>query len=353
MVGLGRSLYERVPCPHMAKASDPNMPKQTWRLEYCTCVTRSSVQGLCLSQVEVLPHAAPSTDFIIVLPFVSTIAGACHSQKVQYCLLLFCKLANIRSHLDPPDRRRKRRPMLTFTRAFAPRRCRAPKCARTVATDASTVRVQLRSLLRDTAQPVAVVTALMDPDIPHKTSSSSRPRFHGATLSSFSSISMDPHPLVAFSLRIPSRMATSLTSAHTTASSPAHLVVNILSERQARAAACFSRADLYPEPFKSVSHTLTEEGLPVLDGCVGAMSCRLVAASWPLHDLQMLAGEEKDSRPVWEGEGVASELFIAEVVRVERTSLPKGEEVRPLLYHRRTYATTSPIELDPGAKPSS
>nr|VWO99793.1 Rim13 protein [Ganoderma boninense] len=239
--------------------------------------------------------------------------------------------------------------MLTFARAFAQRTCRTPQCKRPLATDASTVRAQLRSLLRETAQPVAVVTALMDPDIPRKTGSS--PRFHGATLSSFSSISMDPHPLVAFSLRIPSRMATSLTSAHTTASSPAHLVVNILSERQARAAVCFSRADLYPEPFKSVSHTLTEEGLPILDGCVGAMSCRLVAASWPLHDLQTLAGEGKDERSVWEGEGVASELFIAEVVRVERTSLPEGEETRPLLYHRRTYVTTSPIESDLGAKP--
>ncbi|PIL24915.1 hypothetical protein GSI_12802 [Ganoderma sinense ZZ0214-1] len=241
--------------------------------------------------------------------------------------------------------------MLTFARAFAQRTCRAPQCTRPLATDASTVRVQLRSLLRETAQPVAVLTALMDPNIPHKTASS--PRFHGATLSSFSSISMDPHPLVAFSLRIPSRMATSLTSAHTTASSPAHLVVNILSERQARAAVCFSRADLYPEPFASVPHTLTEEGLPVLDECVGAMSCRLVAASWPLHDLQTLAGEGKDERAVWEGEGVASELFIAEVVRVERTSLPEGEELRPLLYHRRTYATTRPIESDPGAKPLS
>ena len=246
--------------------------------------------------------------------------------------------------------------MLTFAHAFAQRICRAPKCARALSTDAFAVREQLRSLLRETAQPVAVVTALMDPDIPHKTrtgSSPSRTRFHGATLSSFSSISMDPHPLVAFSLRIPSRMATSLTSAHTTASSPAHLVINILSERQARTALCFSRADLYPEPFAAVPHTLTEEGLPVLDGSVGAMSCRLVAASWPLHDLQTLAGEVKDQRAVWEGQGVASELFIAEVVRVERTSLPEGEEARPLLYHRRGYVTTRPIESDPSTKPIS
>ena len=246
--------------------------------------------------------------------------------------------------------------MLTSARAFTQRTCRAPKCTRTLSTDPSAVRQQLRSLLRDTAQPVAVVTALMDPDIPHKTkagSSPTRPHFHGATLSSFSSISMDPHPLVAFSLRIPSRMATSLTSAHTSAPSPAHFVINILSERQARTAVCFSRADLYPEPFAVVPHTLTEEGLPVLDGSVGAMSCQLVAASWPLHDLKTLAGRVKDERVAWEGEGVASELFIAEVVRVERTSLPEGEEARPLLYHRRGYVTTRPMESNSGTKPTN
>ena len=246
--------------------------------------------------------------------------------------------------------------MLTSARAFTQRTCRAPKCTRTLSTDPSAVRQQLRSLLRDTAQPVAVVTALMDPDIPHKTkagSSPTRPHFHGATLSSFSSISMDPHPLVAFSLRIPSRMATSLTSAHTSAPSPAHFVINILSERQARTAVCFSRADLYPEPFAVVPHTLTEEGLPVLDGSVGAMSCQLVAASWPLHDLKTLAGRVKDERAAWGGEGVASELFIAEVVRVERTSLPEGEEARPLLYHRRGYVTTRPMESNSGTKPTN
>lgn len=246
--------------------------------------------------------------------------------------------------------------MLTSARAFTQRTCRAPKCTRTLSTDPSAVRQQLRSLLRDTAQPVAVVTALMDPDISHKTkagSSPTRPHFHGATLSSFSSISMDPHPLVAFSLRIPSRMATSLTSAHTSAPSPAHFVINILSERQARTAVCFSRADLYPEPFAVVPHTLTEEGLPVLDGSVGAMSCQLVAASWPLHDLKTLAGRVKDERAAWGGEGVASELFIAEVVRVERTSLPEGEEARPLLYHRRGYVTTRPMESNSGTKPTN
>ncbi|RDX54196.1 hypothetical protein OH76DRAFT_1398515 [Lentinus brumalis] len=247
--------------------------------------------------------------------------------------------------------------MLAFSR-FASSQCStARKCARHLVTDTSVVRDQLRALLRDTAQPVAVVTALMDPSIPtshpnsHPHLTPSKSRFHGATLSSFSSIAMDPHPLVAFSLRIPSRMATSLASAHSATSAPSHMVINILSERQASTAVRFSRPDLHAEPFVGLPHTLTHEGLPVLEGSVGALSCRLVAASWPLHDLESLtegggAGKEKE----WEGEGVVSELFIAQVVRVERT-LPEGEAARPLLYHKRAYVTTQPIECTESAKP--
>ncbi|KAI0369755.1 hypothetical protein BV20DRAFT_996212 [Pilatotrama ljubarskyi] len=227
---------------------------------------------------------------------------------------------------------------------------RLPSCVRRISTNRSAARDELRSLLRETAQPVAVVTALMDPSITQKTEHPSR--FHGATLSSFSSISMEPHPLVAFSLRIPSRMATSLTSAHSSASLSSHMVINILSETQAPTALRFSRPDLYPEPFVSLPHSLTEEGLPMLDGSVGAISCRLVAASWPLHDLESLTSGGREGKSEWEGEGVASELFIAQVIRVE--CMPSsGEGVRPLLYHRRGYVTTCPIESKTGSKPSS
>lgn len=229
------------------------------------------------------------------------------------------------------------------------RRVKLPRARRSFSGNASTVRDDLRALLRETAQPVAVVTSLMDPTTSQATTHPSR--FHGATLSSFSSISMDPHPLVAFSLRIPSRMATSLTSAHSSTSLYSHMVINILSERQAHTAMRFSRADLYPEPFVSLPHSLTEEGLPVLDGAVGALSCRLVAASWPLHDLESLTGEGKDGTAEWKGEGVASELFIAQVIRVEHAP-DSGNGVRPLLYHRRGYVTTCGIESQSDTKPS-
>ena len=206
----------------------------------------------------------------------------------------------------------------------------------------SKVHSQLRELLRETAQPVAVVTSLM----PKEHSSHPHAQFHGATLSSFSSIAMEPHPLVAFSLRIPSRMATSLKNAHVDL--PSHLVINVLSASQENVAIQFSRADLHPHPFTAVPYTLSKEGLPVIQGSLGALSCKLVATSWPLHNLDVLKTGRRDGHSAWQGEGVASELFIAEVTRVESVNTPNGdnESLRtlPLLYHRRAYATTQTLE---------
>ncbi|KAH9840025.1 flavin reductase like domain-containing protein [Rhodofomes roseus] len=242
------------------------------------------------------------------------------------------------------------------------------------ASSADAVRRDLRALLRDTAQPVAVVTSLMpaaSSSVP-KATSSPHSRFHGATLSSFTSIALDPHPLVAFSLRIPSRMATSLSSAHTsppspnshptptpaTSAAPAHasphlpaqLVINILSAAQPAVAARFARPDLHADPFAHTPYALSTEGLPVLAGALGALSCRLVAASWPLHDLESLQGRESGAR-AWEGDGVASELFIAQVTRVEEVPRlgqeREAEDAAPLLYYRRAYATTRPLRDEP------
>lgn len=199
-------------------------------------------------------------------------------------------------------------------------------------------RHQLRALLRETAQPVAVVTSFM----PHKGGT----RYHGATLSSFTSIAMDPYPLVTFALRIPSRMADSLKSSRP--EQPSHMVVNLLSAAQESVAIKFSRPDLYPDPFSTTSYLLSKEGLPVLEGSLGALSCQLVSTALPLHDLEYLrkrgAGMEgcvSEVAPL--GGGVASELFIARVMRVEPLSLGEDDEgtlrTLPLLYHRRGYTS--------------
>ena len=234
-----------------------------------------------------------------------------------------------------------------------------------VHTAISSTRDGLRTLLRETAQSVAVVTALLpaSPSAP-----ASAPTYHGATLSSFTSIALDPLPLVAFSLRVPSRMASALNGrVHVqplppspSLSSPAHFVINILSAAQPHLADCFARPDLHPRPFEDprVRYTTSQDGLPVLSGALGALSCRLVGPSLPLSHLReshvyalddepkLVQEEGGEVQQVAGGIGLASELFIARVLRVERVPLSEDEErgaselhSLPLLYHRRRYTT--------------
>ncbi|KAF9461061.1 flavin reductase like domain-containing protein [Collybia nuda] len=199
-------------------------------------------------------------------------------------------------------------------------------------------RQRLRELLRHTAQPVAVVTSLL------RSKKDGHP-YHGATLSSFASIAMDPYPLISFALRIPSRMASSLKAASPDENS--HMVVNILSAEQASVAVKFSRADLYPQPFHSVPYTLSEEGIPVLEGSLGAISCKLASDAIPLHEMVSLEEQSLGREGVPHSENmVVSELFIARVTRVEALDMGDADEEHPrtlpLLYHRRGYTSCYP-----------
>ncbi|KAF8269659.1 flavin reductase like domain-containing protein [Lactarius quietus] len=218
---------------------------------------------------------------------------------------------------------------------------------------------KIRALLRETAQPVAVVTSLMPTPscgAQGATSTSTLPgpsKFHGATLSSFTSISMSPHHLVAFSLRVPSRMAASLASLPLAASMQSHMVINLLAAPQARVASLFSRPDIHPHPFEDpgVRWSLSPDGFPMLHGCLGALSCRVIGAPWPLNDLTALGDKSihhaKGGADTVHMGDVQSELFIAEVIRVE--NLPQAEDLEggtplrtlPLVYHRQGYTTTS------------
>lgn len=198
-----------------------------------------------------------------------------------------------------------------------------PSSTRRISSDVST-KDALRRLLRETAQPVAVVTSILDID-----NSRTHHPFHGATLSSFSSIALDPHPLVSFSLRIPSRLATALKAFKQNQAAETHMVVNILSDQQEDVAVRFSRADLYENPFVDTAYHLTQDGLPVLTGSLGALTCNLEKCI-SLHDLCEANEQMADNS------GVISELFISRVLRVEDTH--RSVESSPLLYHHRKYA---------------
>ena len=207
----------------------------------------------------------------------------------------------------------------------------------------STLNHALKEVLRDSAQSVAVVTSHM----PSESRAGPHSEFHGATLSSFSSIALDPHPLVAFSLRMPSRMATSLQNVDY--SKPSHMVVNILSACQASTAIRFANPRLHPFPFTDSRYTLTKEGLPILHDSLGAFSCKLVLPPKPLHDLDALdlEGVKQKEGEKWNGPGVASELFIARVIRVEKVptdDVKNPLRTLPLIYHRQGYGTVHPLD---------
>ncbi|KAK0238488.1 flavin reductase like domain-containing protein [Armillaria nabsnona] len=200
----------------------------------------------------------------------------------------------------------------------------------TISTE-ETVKNDFRDLMRRAAQPVAVVTALTREGY----------RYHGATLSSFTSIALDPHPLVAFSLRMPSRLANAIKTIPPNPSTP-HLVVNILAEHQPHRAEDFVNAT--ENMWDHIPHTHSQEGIPVLSGSLGAISCRLVAPPIPLHDLDFL--ESGVEERLAEAPVLSSELYLARVLRVEKVDQEAGlkREVLPLIYRHRTYTTCLPFD---------
>ncbi|KAH8832883.1 flavin reductase like domain-containing protein [Flagelloscypha sp. PMI_526] len=195
----------------------------------------------------------------------------------------------------------------------------------------------LRALLRETAQPVAVVTCCTPPST---SPTPIVPKFHGATLSSFTSVALEPFPVVSFALRLPSRMSQYLRARYSSnhpsplpfqdlqEAKTSHMVVNLLCASQAATAHHFAQ----PSPFEAqydteYPYSLSEEGIPILQGSLGALSCSVLSIT-PLYAPGATVRE-----------GTLSELILARVVRVEKCV--GGGEQMPLVYHRRKYTTLS------------
>lgn len=144
-------------------------------------------------------------------------------------------------------------------------------------------------------------------------------------------------------------MASSLDAAQPDQAS--HMVVNLLSAEQASISVKFSRPDLYPEPFSSIPYSLSEEGLPIIDDSLGAISCKLVSKAIPLHDLELSRGESSEEmmKPPLE-DCPSSKLFIARVTRVE-SSPSDHDDSLPLLYHRRQYTSCQIPPFSPAMDP--
>lgn len=232
--------------------------------------------------------------------------------------------------------------------------------------DPATLGDAIRRLMRSSAQPVAILSAFLPEDRTHKA-----PRFiHAATLSSFTTVSLAP-PLVAFSLRQPSRMADALRdgaavleeSGGASSSSDAvrhksqrpHFLVHLLSSAQAPISDYFARPgatpyhlleetvqDEHPFSMHPTQPSQTVEGQLVLRDALGTLACSLVyqldLTSSNLHGSAHFETNEHPS-------DVGSVLFLAQIHAVE---LGEGETHpdtprRPLVYWNQKYCV--PTEL--------
>ncbi|UZJ51308.1 hypothetical protein CBS101457_000628 [Exobasidium rhododendri] len=221
--------------------------------------------------------------------------------------------------------------------------------------------------MRSSAQPVAVITTLLPQQRQQQQLANGEDPtaayVHGATLSSFTTVSLDPS-LVAFSIRTPSRLADALRRTIDESTRRPHFIVNILSSLQGNEASEFAKPGLSPLKLKknwsefdrlhhlgNAKHPLSkahffpskiakdDDGIPVpvLSDSLGSLACSIVSRL-PLKELQLAAdlGEREAEADV-----AGSELFIAEVHGVEYGREPVDDEQGklPMVYWDQQFTT--------------
>lgn len=249
--------------------------------------------------------------------------------------------------------------------------------------------------MRNTAQPVAIITSFLPSSGLNKEQSSSASRskqpllVHGATLSSFTTISLDP-PLVAFSFKLPSRMADTLSSEADGKQQKGipRFVVNLLSHTQGDVAAGFARPGTKPFDLRRHPDWATKEsaeiespliaasdpeglsplaqetiipsrcaygsegaGVPILVDSLGSLACSLQGhIDLDMDPLQIVSPQDssKSGDEVVAGEAAIgkSRLFLARIHAVEGGSGTEGKaeqqeemEKKPLLYWKQGFTT--------------
>ncbi len=155
--------------------------------------------------------------------------------------------------------------------------------------------LQFREALRNFASGVTVVT----------TADQDRPA--GMTVSAFSAVSLDP-PLIQICV---DRQAFT----HEVIARAGQFAVNILAEDQAHLSRLFASHEQHK--FASVSYRRSDTGLPLLDGVLTALECRVVEA--------VAAGDHT--------------IYIGEVLA---THIGAGA---PLLYYQSAYHQLPDLEV--------
>ncbi|WFD45301.1 hypothetical protein MPSI1_003983 [Malassezia psittaci] len=229
--------------------------------------------------------------------------------------------------------------------------------------DASQLSESIKNLMRGSAQSVAIVSAFLPEDEKHV-----EPRFlHAATLSSFTTVCLSP-PMVAFSIRQPSRIADALRDGaaileYTEHDSPngvrhaskrPHFLVHLLSSHQSSISDYFARPGAEPyevavaSEMKQVSHPFelhpirpsqTVDRQFILQEAMGTMACSLVyqldLTSPDLHGTTHFEAHKHVHEP-------GSILFIAQIHAVElghKDAVDSNN--RPLVYWNRKYCVPS------------
>ncbi|WFD35176.1 hypothetical protein MCUN1_002026 [Malassezia cuniculi] len=192
---------------------------------------------------------------------------------------------------------------------------------------------------------------------------------HAATLSSFATVSLAP-PLVAFSLRLPSRLADALRagvmehraiSPSVSAAAPVdqpHFLIHLLSDTQRDVSDYFAKpgaallelGEPAPEGHPFSEHTTTPsravDGMRVLDDSLGAFACSLVSqidlTSPDLHGTMFTSHTDGEH-----AEEKGSALFIARIHNVEHADGHGGivptiaHGRKPLVYCHQNYCTVT------------
>ncbi|CBQ71322.1 conserved hypothetical protein [Sporisorium reilianum SRZ2] len=233
---------------------------------------------------------------------------------------------------------------LPFTRRSChPRRPFTRSALRSQQHDGDDTSAQIRALMRESAQPVALATTFLP-------SSGKARQIHAATLSSFTSVSLDPH-LVCFALRTPSRLADALAAHVERRAREVDLVINVLSTQHARLAAAYAVPGTppltYPCPAEAgaEAHPLLQAGLvdgeeegavPLVANAIGALACQVV-------DSIELDRYSLTHPPTEEDTHAKSRLYIARVVHVHAARAPHA--LKPLLYRRQTFVSATDDSL--------
>lgn len=193
---------------------------------------------------------------------------------------------------------------MAYFSSLLPRRLYTSSTSRVQA--GASVQDDLRQLMRRTAQPVAVALVRLQCG-----------SMHGATLSSLSSVSLNP-PLVAFSIRLPSTLANHLIRVDCPP-----LQLYLLSDSQSNVARYYSGQQ------QAVS--TSEDPVDLLkEGMLGLLQCTLMQ-SLDLSALLATSGGSKDPS------ASNSRLFLARAIHIE---FGKETSTRfPLLWHNQQYCT--------------